>query len=155
MSGSSVTAVIFGVLALGFGVFNVVSAAGEETARVEQIASIGQEYEQWAIQNPAQVTELLDGEPYSHISKEIIDEDPVSGLAEHNVFYFGQYDGQYGLCFAKIFDTTEESTYQVYERSNGEVVRKPARQKAYLYSTVTEQVYPVSDCAPDDGFYGK
>lgn len=129
---SSALKALIGVTLTGaatFGLYSLVTTSSTTMQQIRQIDAIGTEYEQWAIQNPVKVAEILDGEPYSKIVKDILNEEPAEGLEDINVFYIGQNDEQYGICISNSWDNADG-----------------VGDKAYIYSTVIERTVEAENC---------
>ncbi|MBC9704788.1 MAG: hypothetical protein H9W81_07410 [Enterococcus sp.] len=129
-TGSSILGTLVASVAIFTGGYLMLHTSAEKTEQIDQLVEVGQNYETWALQNPAEAGDVMDGEPYSKITQSVIGEEPEEKLSDYNVFYIRQDDEQYGLCVAKVFDNRDRSVYQ----------------EAYIYSTVTGKISLLDDC---------
>lgn len=142
MSGEALVPVILGISVLAVATFIAVDGLSEEPEpdTYGQIISLGENYETWALQNPYEAGEVMDGESYGKITKAVLGEEPHEKLNNHKIFFLKQDDEQYGLCVSKSFENTPNPNPQ-----SSAVVK----QEAFIYSTVTKKVAVDNNCMLD------
>lgn len=101
------------IAAVGGAVVGVTALIANEAdnsaeSRIEQVTAVGLEFDEWFLEHPANDTIFPKGVDYKTIVQSTIDEEPVKGLEDKQVFYFSRgEDNDFALCVADSRDPSE------------------------------------------------